>query len=134
MFRFELNKDYPYHLAPWIGAALIGLIGVRIRGWQAGLYLAPVGFFAGCILWVLTDPANEKAGAEGVSPAKIFWAIVGLLLCWIPVLGLMFSLISLAVNGSCKHWAVRKCTLASICISRFSILSCFVWLIITYES
>ncbi len=129
MPRFDFKKNYIYSVAPFVGAAFTACVGYRLHGIYAAGYFSIGGFVAGCVLWILYHPLNATAGPERVSPSNIFWTIVALLLCWVPVIGLIFALVAFGMNSSCKHW-IRTCSNVILAISILSLVAMFAWIIV----
>lgn len=119
-----IERQYSHRLAPIIGTVIGFVLALRFSNHDAILFRlicgAIVGFISGAIIFVLTHPKNKEAGPEKNSPAKTFWAVVGLLLSVVPVVGFVFALISFGVTSSCRSW-VRVVSLAAIALSIVSL-------------
>lgn len=115
-----LNRKFSHRMGPVVGVVAGTVLSTRFDTGDLLevrlLYGAVVGFLGGLVIYVLTHPKNKEAGPEQVSPAKIFWAIIGLLLAFVPIIGVIPALISFAINSKCRGW-VRTLSLISIGIS-----------------
>ncbi len=122
MFIFK-NREFPRWSGPLIGMLAGGYCGLsqfRPGGlpiWITVLGGATIGGLAGCLVFLLdskrpTD-ASERLSEHLVNtshrPSGLVGrvlALLGLLLCWTPFLGLVLNLIGILVNLKTDDWAV----------------------------
>lgn len=132
----RLTRQFPNHFAPWIGVILGAVIGLRGDFFDSLTYniltWAGAGFFAGLSIFLLQHPSNQQAGPEQLSLSKIYTAIMAILFSWIPVLGLIITMIGWAMNMHCRSWA-RTLTYVAIVVMIVSHVLLTVYVLVYYE-
>jgi hypothetical protein len=109
-------SSLPRWLAPLVGAvlgALAGLRAARRNGDLSWLYVAGgagIGALAGMVVWLLDVPNPALARpASGLGQAL---AVLAVVVCWIPVLGVLLSAPAFLVNRKAVGWAAKLSRLA----------------------
>ena len=122
MFIFK-NREFPRWSGPLIGMLAGGYCGLR-QFRQGGLPIgitvlggAMIGGLAGCLVF-LVDSKRPVEASEGLPEHLVdtsrrpsglvgrVLALLGLLLCWTPFLGLVLNLIGILVNRRTDDWAL----------------------------
>jgi hypothetical protein len=122
MFIFK-NREFPRWSGPLIGILAGGYCGLsqfRPGGlpiWITVLGGAIIGGLAGCLIFLL-DPGRPVEASEGLPEHLVntscrpsglvgrVLALLGLLLCWTPFLGLVLNLIGILVNRKTDDWSL----------------------------
>ena len=124
MYLFK-NKLFPRWYGPLIGVAVGGYVGMKnIIGANAGLpwYVVAlggmlIGGLAGCLVFLLDPPPKteepldlpEHLSSLSQQPSSLVGrvlALLGVLLCWFPILGLVLNAIGYSVNWKVDDWAI----------------------------
>jgi hypothetical protein len=140
------NRSFPAWAGPIVAPVVCAVLAVQVyfrlarmdpppppgTAVQWGLGGATVGFALGLLIWLLDRPSSRPAGLgieehfpetrrQESSLLSRFLALIAVLLCCVPFIGLGLSVLALLLNWKSSDWT-RTCSRVGLVLSSLSLI------------